>query len=33
VDGTPAFFINGQMVGGAQEFPVFKALIDRELSK
>lgn len=33
VGGTPAIFINGQMVGGAQEFQVFKALIDRELER
>ncbi len=33
VDGTPSFFINGQMVGGAQDVRVFKSLIDRELQR
>jgi len=31
VSGTPAFFINGQMVSGAQPFSVFKAVIDAAL--
>jgi protein-disulfide isomerase len=31
VDGTPAFFINGRMVSGAQPFDVFKKMIDDEL--
>jgi len=31
VDGTPAFFINGRMVSGAQPFDVFKRIIDEEL--
>jgi protein-disulfide isomerase len=31
VDGTPAFFINGRRLVGAQPFEAFKALIDREL--
>jgi protein-disulfide isomerase len=31
VDGTPAFFINGRVVSGAQPFEVFKRVIDEEL--
>ncbi len=31
VSGTPTFFVNGQLVGGAQPFSVFKQIIDREL--
>jgi protein-disulfide isomerase len=31
VDGTPAFFINGRMLSGAQPFEVFKKLIDEEI--
>jgi protein-disulfide isomerase len=31
VDGTPAFFINGRMVSGAQPFSLFKRIIDEEL--
>jgi len=31
VDGTPAFFINGRMLSGAQPYDVFKRLIDEEL--
>lgn len=31
VDGTPAFFINGRMLSGAQPFSVFKRVIDEEL--
>ena len=31
VDGTPAFFINGRMISGAQPFDVFKKVIDEEL--
>jgi protein-disulfide isomerase len=31
VDGTPAFFINGRMISGAQPFDVFKKIIDEEL--
>lgn len=31
--GTPAFFINGRFLSGAQPFPAFKALIDEELKK
>ena len=33
VTGTPAFFINGRLVSGAQPFDVFKGIIDEELSK
>ena len=32
VNGTPAFFINGRMLSGAQPFEKFKELIDEELS-
>jgi protein-disulfide isomerase len=32
VSGTPAFFINGRLVSGAQPFERFKELIDHELS-
>lgn len=31
VTGTPAFFINGIMISGAQPFEQFKTIIDREL--
>jgi protein-disulfide isomerase len=31
--GTPAFFINGIFLSGAQPFPAFKARIDEELKK
>jgi len=31
--GTPAFFINGRKLSGAQPFEAFKALIDEELVK
>lgn len=33
VTGTPAFFINGRFVNGAQPFEVFKKIIDEELAK
>jgi len=33
VSGTPAFFVNGRMLSGAQPFDRFKALIDEELAK
>jgi len=33
VTGTPAFFINGRLVSGAQPFDVFKGIIDEELSR
>jgi protein-disulfide isomerase len=32
VTGTPAFFINGRMLSGAQPFERFKAIIDDELA-
>jgi protein-disulfide isomerase len=32
VNGTPAFFINGRMLSGAQPFDAFKRIIDDELS-
>jgi protein-disulfide isomerase len=31
VSGTPAFFVNGKHMSGAQPFPAFQALIDEEL--
>jgi protein-disulfide isomerase len=31
--GTPAFFINGRFLSGAQPFTAFQALIDEELKK
>ena len=31
VTGTPAYFINGRMVSGAQPFPTFAEIIDAEL--
>jgi protein-disulfide isomerase len=33
VNGTPAFYINGVSLSGAQPFDKFKAVIDQELSK
>jgi protein-disulfide isomerase len=33
VTGTPAFFINGRPLGGAQPFPRFKEIIDEELAR
>jgi len=33
VTGTPAFFINGRFLSGAQPFEAFKRLIDEELKK
>jgi protein-disulfide isomerase len=33
VNGTPAFFINGRAVSGAQPFSVFKRVIDEELAR
>ena len=33
VSGTPAFFINGIMLSGAQPFEAFKDIIDRELGQ
>jgi protein-disulfide isomerase len=32
VNGTPAFFINGRAISGAQPFDVFKKIIDEELA-
>ena len=32
VNGTPAFFINGRMLSGAQPFEAFKKIIDDELA-
>lgn len=31
VTGTPAFFINGRFISGAQPFEAFKAIVDDEL--
>jgi protein-disulfide isomerase len=31
VRGTPAFFVNGKLLSGAQPFSAFKAAIDAEL--
>jgi protein-disulfide isomerase len=33
VTGTPAFFVNGYLLSGAQPFEEFKSLIDAELAK
>lgn len=33
VSGTPAFFVNGIMISGAQPFEAFQEIIDSELSK
>ncbi|MEZ4400101.1 MAG: thioredoxin domain-containing protein [Kofleriaceae bacterium] len=33
VGATPAFFINGRFLSGAQPLPAFKALVDEELKK
>lgn len=33
VTGTPAFFVNGRFVSGAQPFEAFKVLIDEELAR
>jgi protein-disulfide isomerase len=33
VNGTPAFFINGRLLSGAQPFDEFKKIIDEELAK
>lgn len=32
VQGTPAFFVNGRFLNGAQPFENFKAIIDEELA-
>jgi protein-disulfide isomerase len=31
--GTPAFWINGRFLSGAQPYPAFKAVVDDELKK
>ena len=31
--GTPAFFVNGRFMSGAQPFEAFKAIIDEEMKK
>jgi protein-disulfide isomerase len=31
VNGTPAFFINGRSLSGAQPYEAFKRIIDEEL--
>jgi protein-disulfide isomerase len=33
VSGTPAFYINGRYLSGAQPFAAFKRMIDQELGK
>jgi protein-disulfide isomerase len=33
IQGTPMFFVNGRVIGGAQPYPVFKKIIDEELKK
>jgi protein-disulfide isomerase len=33
VRGTPAFFVNGRLVSGAQPFSVFEQIIQEELNK
>ena len=33
VSGTPAFFVNGVLIGGAQPYEKFKTVIDAELAK
>ncbi len=33
VTGTPAFFVNGRFISGAQPYNVFASIIDEELSK
>ena len=33
VSGTPAFFVNGKLISGAQPFSAFKSVIDAELAK
>jgi protein-disulfide isomerase len=33
VSGTPAFFINGRFLGGAQPFEAFQRIIDEELAR
>jgi predicted DsbA family dithiol-disulfide isomerase len=33
VTGTPAFFVNGRFISGAQPFATFQSMIDEELGK
>jgi protein-disulfide isomerase len=33
VSGTPAFFVNGRPISGAQPFDAFKRIIDEELAR
>lgn len=33
VRGTPAFFVNGEMISGAQPFDIFKSVIDRKMTE
>jgi protein-disulfide isomerase len=33
VSGTPAFFVNGRFLSGAQPFEAFKKIIDEELAR
>jgi len=33
VTGTPAFFVNGRFLNGAQPFEAFQAIIDEELAR
>jgi protein-disulfide isomerase len=33
VGGTPAFFVNGKLISGAQPFETFKSAIEAELEK
>jgi len=33
VKGTPAFFVNGRFLSGAQPFEAFKTIIDDELNR
>jgi protein-disulfide isomerase len=33
VNGTPAFFINGRMISGAQPFEAFQEIIDEEIAR
>jgi protein-disulfide isomerase len=33
VTGTPAFFINGRFLSGAQPFDAFKTIIEEELKR